>query len=112
MNQNTEMQYYKSIPIRLVKKSNAKYACRNAKRYTINGTGETVWIPNKHLTDDGTIKKGENIDYVFIKNPRSCRLAGIDFKKIIERYRIHDIKAVDAIRELNAIDAKLKNMEG
>ena len=85
MNQNTEMQYYKSIPIRLVKKSNAKYACRNAKRYTINGTGETVWIPNKHLTDDGTIKKGENIDYVFLKNPRSCRLAGIDFKKIIRK---------------------------
>ena len=33
-------------------------------------------------------------------------------ESIIERYRINDIKAVDAIRELNAIDAKLKNMEG
>lgn len=33
-------------------------------------------------------------------------------ESIIERYRIHDIKAVDAIRELNAIDAKMKNMEG
>ena len=78
MKLNDEMQYYKSIPIRLVKKSRAKYEWRKAKRYTINGTGETVWIPNKHLLDDGTIKPGENIDYVFFKNPRSCRLAGID----------------------------------
>ena len=31
---------------------------------------------------------------------------------IIERYRINDIKAVDAIRELNAINAKLRKMEG
>ena len=29
-----------------------------------------------------------------------------------ERYRINDIKAVDAIRELNAINAKLRKMEG
>ena len=33
-------------------------------------------------------------------------------ESIIERYRINDIKAVDAIRELNAINAKLRKMEG
>ena len=31
-------------------------------------------------------------------------------ESIIERYRINDIKAVDAIRELNAINAKLRKM--
>lgn len=71
---NTEMQYYKGIPLKLIKR---KYGTRNAKRFTINGTNQNVWIPNKHLSDDGTIKAGENIDYVFRKAKRQLEIAGI-----------------------------------
>lgn len=71
---NTEMQYYKSIPLKLIER---KYGNRKAKRFTINGTNQNVWIPNKHLLDDGTIKVGENIDYVFRKAKRQLEIAGI-----------------------------------
>lgn len=68
MNYNT--QYYKSIPLQLI---NRKYGNRKAKRYTINHTNQNVWIPNKHLTDDGTIRSGENIDYVFLQSKRRLK---------------------------------------
>lgn len=71
---NYSYQYYKGIPIRLI---NRNYKNKNAKRYIINGTNQNVWIPNKHLEDDGTIKKGENIDYVFRKSINQLTLAGI-----------------------------------
>lgn len=61
---NYSTQYYKGIPLNLIKR---KYDGRKAKRYTINHTNQNVWIPNKHLSDDGTIKSGEDIDYVFCK---------------------------------------------
>lgn len=72
MNYNT--QYYKGIPITLIKRN---YAGRSAKRYVINGTNQNVWIPNKHLSEDGTLKNYENIDYVFRKAKRQLELAGI-----------------------------------
>nr|DAU26847.1 MAG TPA: hypothetical protein [Caudoviricetes sp.] len=68
------MQYYKGIPLKLIER---KYGTRKAKRFTINGTNQNVWIPNKHLLDDGTIKAGENIDYVFRKAKRQLEIAGI-----------------------------------
>lgn len=71
---NTEMQYYKGIPLKLIER---KYGTRKAKRFTINGTNQNVWIPNKHLLGDGTIKDGENIDYVFRKAKRQLEIAGI-----------------------------------
>ena len=48
-----------------------------AKRFVINHTNQNVWIPNKHLKEDGTIKEKENIDYVFRKSIRQLELAGI-----------------------------------
>lgn len=48
-----------------------------AKRFVINHTNQNVWIPNKHLEEDGTIKGTENIDYVFRKSIRQLELAGI-----------------------------------
>jgi hypothetical protein len=65
---------YKGIPIRLIDR---KYGSRNAKRFTINNTNQNVWIPNKHLLDDGTIKPNENIDYVFRKAQNQLNIAGI-----------------------------------
>ena len=71
---NREIQYYKNIPLRLIIRN---YGGRNAKRYTLNGTNQNVWIPNKHLLEDGTIKSGENIDYVFRKAQRQLMYAGL-----------------------------------
>ena len=71
---NTETQYYKGIPLKLVER---KYGTRNAKWFTINGTNQNVWIPNKHLSEDGTIKAGESIDYVFRRAQRQLELAGV-----------------------------------
>lgn len=61
---NLNMQYYKSIPIRLIKR---KYDGYNAKRFTLNGTNQNVWVPNCYLEQDGTLKEGVNIDFVFKK---------------------------------------------
>jgi hypothetical protein len=71
---NYETQYYKGIPLNLIKR---KYGNRNAKRFVINHTNQNVWIPNKHLEEDGTIKFMEDIDYVFRKSIRQLELAGI-----------------------------------
>lgn len=71
---NYETQYYKGIPLNLIKR---KYVNRMAKRFVINHTNQNVWIPNKHLEDDGTIKLTENIDYVFRKAKIQLELAGI-----------------------------------
>ena len=71
---NFDTQYYKGIPLNLIDR---KYGNRNAKRFTINHTNQNVWIPNKHLQEDGTIVPGENIDYVFRKAQRQLELSGI-----------------------------------
>ena len=74
---NYRYQYYKGIPIRLINRS---YKNKNAKRYIINGTNQNVWIPNKHLEEDGTIRQGENLDYIFIKAAKMKKLkcAGVN----------------------------------
>ncbi|PPA84964.1 hypothetical protein C4A75_09305 [Brevibacillus laterosporus] len=66
-------QFYKGIKLQLIP---TNYAGYSAKRYTLNGTNQNVWIPNKHLEPDGTIKLGENIDYIFRKAQRQLELAG------------------------------------
>lgn len=71
---NTSLQKYRGVPIRLIVR---KYDHYNAKRYVINDTNQNVWIPNKHLEDDGTLKEGQNIDYVFKKARNQCRIAGV-----------------------------------
>lgn len=74
MKYNTAIQYYKSIPLHLIKRNYEGY---NAKRFTINHTNQNVWIPNKHLLEDGTIKPNEDLDYIFRKAHRQLTLAGI-----------------------------------
>ncbi|WP_051685344.1 hypothetical protein [Clostridium sp. KNHs205] len=72
MNFNT--QYYKGIPLNLIDR---RYGKRKAMRYTVNGTNQNVWIPIKHLDNDGGIRQNENIDYVFRKAQRQLEIAGI-----------------------------------
>lgn len=74
LNRNTQM--YKTIPVRLIIRNYAGY---KAKRFTINGTNQNIWIPNKHLTPDGSILPNQNLDYIF-NTPtgrHKCKLAGI-----------------------------------
>lgn len=66
-------QYYKGIRLKLIKRNYNGY---KAKRFTLGGTNQNVWIPNKHLTSSGAIKEGENIDYIFRRAKRQLELAG------------------------------------
>lgn len=76
---NTNIQMYKNIPLRLIVYTESHFAKLNAKRFTINGTNQNIWIPNCYLEPDGTIKKNVNIDFVFHKSKRQLELAGITF---------------------------------
>jgi hypothetical protein len=71
---NYKLQGYKGIPLRLIERDYTNY---KAKRFAINNTNQNVWIPNKHLFDDGTIKPGEDIDYVFRQAKNQLKIAGI-----------------------------------
>ncbi|MFR9537698.1 MAG: hypothetical protein SNJ11_04095 [Rikenellaceae bacterium] len=62
---NYEAQFYRTIPLQLIRGYNWVTGDFKAMRYSINGTKQNVWIPKKHLDERGTIKPNENIDYVF-----------------------------------------------
>jgi len=74
MKLNFKLQNYKNIPLRLIKRN---YVGSKAKRFLLNDTNQNVWIPNKHLEINGTIKTGENLEYIFNKAKRKLELAGI-----------------------------------
>ncbi|MBA4293869.1 hypothetical protein C0431_12980 [bacterium] len=60
---NTEIQHYRGIPLLLIARKD--YQGKAAKRFTLNNTNQNVWIPNKHLSEDGTIDPFADLDYVF-----------------------------------------------
>lgn len=70
-----EEQYYKEIPLLLINRDYSRY---KAKRFRINNTNQNVWIPNKHLEEDGKIKENENLDYIFKKAVNKLQLAGLN----------------------------------
>ncbi len=72
---NTNIQYYKDIPLRQVVRKD--YHTKKARRFVLNDTNQNVWIPCQYLERDGTIKSGVNIDFVFLKSRRKFELAGI-----------------------------------
>ena len=55
---NTDTQYYKNVPLKLIVYTENHFARLRAKRYNINNTVQNVWIPNCYLEPDGTIKSG------------------------------------------------------
>lgn len=71
---NFKQQYYRNIPLRLIDRN---YKNKKAKRFTINNTNQNVWIPDKHLERDGTIKAAENLDYIFARARRQLEIAGV-----------------------------------
>ena len=68
------ISYYKGIRLALIPRKDYKH--RQAKRFTLGGTIQNVWIPNKHLEPSGKLKEGENIDYVLRRATRQLELAG------------------------------------
>lgn len=71
---NYGTQYYKGIPLKLIKR---EYGNMRARRFIINNTNQNVWIPIKHLDESGTIKDGEDLDYIFRKAKNQLTIAGI-----------------------------------
>lgn len=74
MELNLKPQSYKGIPIKLIKRN---YKGKKAMRFVINNTNQNVWIPKKHLHDDGTLIEGQDIDYVFRKAQNQLNYAGV-----------------------------------
>lgn len=78
-NLNFSWQDYKGIKIRVIDRL---YGGTKAKRFLIKPASESdkdnqnVWIPNKHLSEDATIKEKEDIDYIFRLAQRKLELAG------------------------------------
>lgn len=86
---NTDIQYYYDISLRCVPRRD--YDKWRAKLFILNGNRNAmIWIPNKHLSSDGTIHAGECLDYIFRseRNKRACLSAGINVAKF---FRVHDM---------------------
>jgi len=76
---NGALQMYKNVPLKLIVYTDKHFDALKAKRFTINNTNQNVWIPNYYLEEDGTIKAGVNIDFIFYKSFRQLEIAGIKF---------------------------------
>lgn len=48
-----------------------------ASRFSINETNQNLWIPNKHLDENGNIKLGQNIDYVIVQARSQIKHSGL-----------------------------------
>lgn len=75
---NLDNQYYNGLPLRLVNRKDYKH--QKAKRFIINNTNQNIWIPNTYLLEDGTIKEGTDIMFIFRKAKRQLELAGFKIK--------------------------------
>ena len=75
---------YKGVHLKLIHRKD--YPRQNAKRFTLNNTNQNVWIPNKHLEENGNLKEGQNIDYIFRKAKRQLEIAGYDQATILRFY--------------------------
>lgn len=80
-NRNFSFQDYKGIPLKQIDRG---YGNAKARRFTLNYTNQNVWIPCRHLEEDGTIKEDEDIDYVFFQSKKQCKQAGIEIQFVIK----------------------------
>lgn len=65
MKYNVKTQYYHGIPLTLIVRKSYRYM--HAKRFTLFNTNQNIWIPNCYLHEDGTIKNGVNLNWIFNK---------------------------------------------
>ena len=83
MTYNNEVQNYKGIPLKLIIYTDSHFQRMKAKCFQIMNavnqpSGQHIWIPNKFLSQDGTINQAKNLDWLFRKtdNAEKLRLAG------------------------------------
>lgn len=74
---NTDTQYYKGIPLRLIVYTEEHFGRLKAKRFLIGNSRQNIWIPNSCLSEDGTILPDKNLDFVFRNATRKLELAGV-----------------------------------
>lgn len=81
MQYNLEVQYYRGLPLKLIYRKD--YNTKNAKRFSINNTKQNIWIPNRFLEEDGTIKADSKLGFIF-NNPTTLhkiKLAGYQIRE-------------------------------
>jgi len=76
MNYVKTTQYYEHVPLQLIPRKD--YPMKAAKRFRINDTNQNVWIPNKHLERDGTLKPDQNLLYIFKRAKKQLELAKVE----------------------------------
>lgn len=72
---NYNNQYYCGYQLNLIRRPD--YYEKRAKRYTINGSNQNIWIPNQFLHEDGTIKSYANLDFIFNSNEFKNKISKI-----------------------------------
>lgn len=77
MRYNTETQtyngrFFKNIPLKLIPYRPEHFARLNAKRFMLGNPkyNQNIWIPNKHLSEDGTILPDADLDWLMTKAVR------------------------------------------
>lgn len=60
---NLDIQIYRGIVLRLINRQD--YHTKKAMRFTINRTNQNIWIPKCYLKENGTIKPGVDLSFIF-----------------------------------------------
>lgn len=71
---NIATQLYKNIRLTLIPYHPSYYTGRNAKRFQIGHSIQTIWIPNRCLLLDGTLKPDVNLDWIFNQEKNKLKL--------------------------------------
>ena len=81
---NTNVQNYKGIPLKLILYTESRFQHLKAKCFQVlnalnQPSGQQIWIPNRFLSDDGTILPTCNIDWLFRKDDNAEKLKSAGF---------------------------------
>lgn len=84
MQYNDHIQNYKGIPLKLIVYTESHFQHLKAKCFQIlnannQPSGQRVWIPNRFLTENGTILSTCNIDWLFRKSDNAEKLRSVGF---------------------------------
>lgn len=76
---NREVQWFRNVPLKLIVYTEKHFSVLKAKRFMIHGSTQNLWIPNKFLTENGTIRDPEKIAWIFSNKTtqHKLELAGI-----------------------------------
>lgn len=80
---NTNVQNYRGLPLQLVFRQDYQY--KFAKEFYIinkhgHKTNSTIWIPNRFLSDDGSIDEKLNFMFIFKDKNKYEKIQSAGFK--------------------------------